>query len=100
MTRAFNVDILQVSHKGAGPAYPAVLSGEAQVGYGGRGFSIAQIKDGKLKPLAMTPDASPLIARGSDYEEARRGPGVLGYLGVWAPAKQSRRFGAAENQGF
>jgi tripartite-type tricarboxylate transporter receptor subunit TctC len=87
VTRAFNVDILQVPYKGAGQAYPAVLSGEAQVTYGGLGFSLAQIKDGKLKPLALTPDASPLLPGVPTMQELGAEPGLPGYFGVWAPAK-------------
>jgi tripartite-type tricarboxylate transporter receptor subunit TctC len=87
VTHAFNVDILQVPYKGAGQAYPAVLSGEAQVTYGGLGFSMAQIKEGKLKPLAMTPDPSPLVPGVPTMKELGAEPGLPGYFGVWAPAK-------------
>ena len=90
VTRAFNVDILQVPYKGAGQAYPAVLSGEAQVTYGGLGFSMAQIKDGKLKPLAMTPGRLAVASRRADHEGARRRAGPAGLL---------RRMGAGQNAG-
>ena len=87
VTRTFNVDILQVPYKGAGQAFPAVLSGEAQVTYGGLGFSLAQIKDGKLKPLAMTPDASPLLPGVPTMKELGAEPGLPSYFGAFAPAK-------------
>jgi tripartite-type tricarboxylate transporter receptor subunit TctC len=63
------------------------MSGEAQVTYGGLGFSMAQIKEGKLKPLAMTPDASPLLPDVPTMKELGAEPGLPGYFGVWAPAK-------------
>lgn len=87
INRNFKVDILNVPYKGAGQAYPAVLSGEAQVTYGGLGFSMAQIKEGKLKPLAMTPDASPLLPGIPTMRELGAEPGLPGYFGVWAPGK-------------
>jgi tripartite-type tricarboxylate transporter receptor subunit TctC len=87
VTRAFNVDILQVPYKGAGQAFPAVISGEAQVTYGGLGFSMAQIKDGNLKPLAVTPDASPLVPGVPTMRELGAEPGLPSYFGVFAPGK-------------
>jgi tripartite-type tricarboxylate transporter receptor subunit TctC len=87
INRTFNVDILNVPYKGAGQAYPAVLSGEAQVTYGGLGFSMAQIKDGKLKPLALTPNTSSLLLGIPTMKELGAEPGLPGYFGVWAPGK-------------
>jgi tripartite-type tricarboxylate transporter receptor subunit TctC len=87
INRAFNVDILQVPYKGAGQAYPAVLSGEAQVTYGGLGFSLAQMKEGNLKPLAVTPEASPLAPGVPTMQELGAEPGLPSYFGVFAPAK-------------
>ena len=55
--------------------------------YGGLGFSLAQIKDGKLKPLAMTPDASPLLPDVPTMKELGAEPGLPSYFGVFAPAK-------------
>jgi tripartite-type tricarboxylate transporter receptor subunit TctC len=87
VTRAFKVDIVQVPYKGAGQAFPAVLSGESQVTYGGLGFSMAQIKDGNLKPLAVTPDASTLLPGIPTMQELGAEPGLPSYFGVFAPAK-------------
>jgi tripartite-type tricarboxylate transporter receptor subunit TctC len=87
VTHAFNVDILQVAYKGAGQAFPAVIGGEAQVTYGGLGFSLAQIKEGNLKPLALTPDTSSLLPGVPTMRELGAEPGLPSYFGVFAPAK-------------
>jgi tripartite-type tricarboxylate transporter receptor subunit TctC len=79
---AFNVDILQVPYKGAGQAYPAVLSGEAQVTYGGLGWQ-AQAAGNDARPFAVG-------ARRADHEGARGRAGTAGLF---------RRMGAGQNAG-
>jgi tripartite-type tricarboxylate transporter receptor subunit TctC len=87
INRQFGVDILQVPYKGAGQAYPAILAGEVHVTYGGLGFSIPHIKSGKLKPLATTPDPSPLVPGVPTMKELGAEPGLPSYFGMFAPAK-------------
>jgi tripartite-type tricarboxylate transporter receptor subunit TctC len=87
VNRQFGVDILQVPYKGAGQAYPAILAGEVHVTYGGLGFSVPHIKSGKLKPLATTPDPSPLVPGVPTMKELGAEPGLPSYFGVFAPAR-------------
>jgi tripartite-type tricarboxylate transporter receptor subunit TctC len=87
INREFGVDILQVPYKGAGQAYPAILAGEVHATYGGLGFSIPHIKAGKLKPLATTPDPSPLVPGVPTMKELGAEPGLPSYFGVFAPAR-------------
>ncbi len=90
INRDFGVDIVAVPYKGAGQAFPAILAGEVHATYGGLGFAIPHIKSGKLKPLATTPDSSPLLPGVPTMKELGAEPGLPSYFGVFAPAKTPR----------
>ena len=87
INRDFGVDIVAVPYKGAGQAFPAILAGEVHATYGGLGFAIPHIKSGKLKPLATTPERSPLLPGVPTMKELGSEPGLPSYFGVFAPAK-------------
>jgi len=48
------INIVHVTYKGGGPAAVATMAGEAQMVFGSVAASLAQIKAGKLKALAVT----------------------------------------------
>jgi len=48
------INIVHVAYKGGGPAAVATMAGEAQMVFGSVAASLAQIKAGKLKALAVT----------------------------------------------
>jgi len=61
------VDLVQVHYRGSGPAFPDLFSGQVQVMFDILSSSIAHIRAGKLRPLALTnrhPRGS--AARGAD----------------------------------
>ena len=75
--------------KGSGQANPALLSGEADLGWMGIGQASPHFKSGKLKPLVATgtpqrlgfmPDLPTLAEEGGD-------PALRSYFGVFAPAR-------------
>src|SRR6188768_674934 len=47
-------DIVHIPYKGAGPMMQDLLAGNVDMAFDGMGTSAAQIKGGKLKPLAVT----------------------------------------------
>ena len=47
------IKVVHVAYKGAGPAMLAVVSGEAQLLFGGSGVFMPQIKAGRVRPLAI-----------------------------------------------
>ena len=85
--RAPGIELAHVPYKGAGQAFPAILSGEIHVTYGGLGFAIPHIKAGKLKPLAVTPARSQLLPDIPTLAEFGADPGLPSYFGVFAPGK-------------
>ncbi len=85
--KTFGVDITAVPYKGAGQAFPAILAGEVQATYGGLGFSMPHIRAGKLKALAATPDASPLLPSIPTLQQEGAEPGLPSYFGIYAPAR-------------
>ena len=79
-------DIVHVPYKGAGPMMQDLLAGNVDLAFDGMGTSAAQIKGGKLKPLAVSsgtrspviPDVPTLKELGvSDFE-------VTTWYAMWA----------------
>ncbi len=69
-------DITHVPYKGAGPLMQDLLAGQVDLAFDGLGSSAAQIKGGRLRPLAVTtPKRSPLLPDVPTAAEA----GVPGY---------------------
>jgi tripartite-type tricarboxylate transporter receptor subunit TctC len=83
MTRTF---IVHIPYRGAGPLMLDLLAGQVDLAFDGMGTSSAQIKAGKLVPLAITSKArNPVLPNVPTVEEA----GVPGYevrtwYAVWA----------------
>jgi tripartite-type tricarboxylate transporter receptor subunit TctC len=80
-----------VPYKGAGLAWPAVLSGETHATYIGVGFAMPFVKGGKVKPIAVVgargvpelPGVTTLAAEGADS-------GLNAWFGLVAPSKTPR----------
>jgi tripartite-type tricarboxylate transporter receptor subunit TctC len=85
---ATGVQMLHIPYKGAGPAMQDLIGGQVNLMFDGMGSSAAQIRGGKLKPLAVTTARrSPAFPDIPTMQEA----GVPGYqvttwYGLWAPA--------------
>jgi tripartite-type tricarboxylate transporter receptor subunit TctC len=94
-----------VQYKGGGPALLAVLSGEAQLMFSPMPSSIAMVKAGRLKAIAITspkrasqmPDVPTIAEAGLPTYEFQGWYGLLAPAGVPQPilAKLSRDFNAA-----
>ena len=68
--------LTHVPYKGAGPMMQDLIAGQVDMAFDGMGTSAAQIKGGKLRPLAVTTlKRSPLIPEVPTMAEA----GVPGY---------------------
>jgi tripartite-type tricarboxylate transporter receptor subunit TctC len=88
INRELGLKIVQVPYKGAAPALTAAMGGEVQIAYFSIGSVMSQIKAGKVRPLAVTaakrssflPDVPSLAEFGVD-------PGIVSYMGLYAPAK-------------
>jgi tripartite-type tricarboxylate transporter receptor subunit TctC len=80
------IDITAVPYKGGAQAFPAILAGEVQVTFGAIGVTLAHIKAGRLKALAATPQASPLLPGIPTLKGEGVEPGLPSYFGVFAPA--------------
>lgn len=81
------IDVRQVSYKGSGPAIMAAVTGEVQVLVSSVSDALAQVKAGKLRPLAVTgtarsqfmPDVPTVIESGVDFESSS-------WIGLYAPS--------------
>ncbi len=84
-----NVDVVHVPYKGSAPGTMAVVSGETQFMFDNMTASLAHIKDGKLRPLAVTgatrepelPDVPTMTELGMpDFNK-------VGWMGFFLPAR-------------
>ena len=82
-------DVVHVAYKGSAPGTMAVVSGETQFMFDNMTASLAHIKDGKLRPLAVTgatrepelPDVPTMTELGMpDFNK-------VGWMGFFVPAK-------------
>jgi tripartite-type tricarboxylate transporter receptor subunit TctC len=89
--KAAGVDMLHVPYKGSSAALPDLLAGRTPIMFDNIAVMLPHIKSGSLRPLAVTsskrsqllPDAPTVVETGlRDYE-------VLGWFGLFAPAKTS-----------
>lgn len=85
-------DLVHIPFKGSTPALVDLISGQVQVMFGGLGSSLAHVKSGRLRALAVTGPAR--FAALSDLPTIAEA-GVPGYevttwLAIFAPAKTPR----------
>ncbi len=86
--KAAGIDLLHVPYRGTAPAMTAVLGGEIKLLYTGLGGATAQIKAGKLVPIALTEKTrSPLAPQiPTAAEQGVPGVEVNAWFGLFAPA--------------
>ena len=88
-TRGAKVEVMHVPYRGQGPAMTALLAGEVDFFFNQSAPSIAQIKAGTVRPLAVT--SSKRIAALPDVPTVAEACGIAGYesstwYGLFAPA--------------
>jgi tripartite-type tricarboxylate transporter receptor subunit TctC len=82
------VDLLHVPYRGAAPALTDLLAGRAQVMFEAMATLVAYIKDGKLRPLAVTlPQRSPIFPAVPSVAEFLPGYDAAVWFGIGAPKK-------------
>jgi tripartite-type tricarboxylate transporter receptor subunit TctC len=82
------VDLLHVPYRGAAPALTDLLAGRAQVMFEAMATLGAYIKDGKLRPLAVTlPQRSPIFPDVPSIAEFLPGYEAAVWFGIGAPKK-------------
>jgi tripartite-type tricarboxylate transporter receptor subunit TctC len=79
--------LTHVPYKGAGPMMQDLLAGQVDMAFDGMGTSAAQIKGGKLRPLAVTTKTrSPLVPEVPTMQEmGLNGYEVTTWYALWAP---------------
>lgn len=84
---AAGIKMTQVPYKGAGPAYPALMSGDVTVFFDNVFSSVGQVNGGRVKPLGVTS-----LARVSQYpslatvdEQGLKGFETSSWFGIVAP---------------
>jgi tripartite-type tricarboxylate transporter receptor subunit TctC len=82
------VDIVGVPYKGAGPAMVGLLGNETHLGFASPPSSIAHVKSGKLKAIAVTSEkrSALLPDLATVRESGIAGFDVGGWVGLFAPA--------------
>ncbi|MGH8616050.1 MAG: Bug family tripartite tricarboxylate transporter substrate binding protein [Burkholderiales bacterium] len=82
----------QIAYKGGGPAVTALLGNEVQLYFSTPPAALVQVKAGRLRALAVTgPKRSPIAPElPTIAESGLPGYSVVGWFGVFAPAKTPR----------
>jgi tripartite-type tricarboxylate transporter receptor subunit TctC len=82
------VDMLHVPYRGGGPALIDLLGGQVQVYFATLISAIQYIRDGKLRPLAVTgstrAEVLPDIPTMGEFVRGYEAAGWLG-VGAWSP---------------
>ena len=87
--------LVHVPYKGAGPLMIDLLAGQVDLAFDGMGTSSAQVKAGKLIPLAITSTKrNPVLPDVPTVQEAVPGYEVRTWYGVWAIKGTPRNQGA------
>ena len=82
------VDLVQVHYRGSGPAFPDLFSGQVQVMFDILSSSIAYIRAGKLRPLAVTTATrAAALPEVPTVGEFVPGYEASGWAGIGAPKK-------------
>jgi len=94
-----NVDMVHVAYKGGGPSIAALVGNQVQLYFSTLPAAITQVKAGRLRALGVTslkrshvaPDVPTIAEQGvKDFE-------VVGWFGIFVPAKSPARVVAALN---
>lgn len=90
MNKLAGIDIVNVTYKGMGPALVALLGNEVQAVMPSMSDSVANVKSGKLKAIAITGDTrSPVLPDVPTIRESVPGQGFIEqspWYGILAPA--------------
>ncbi len=83
------LDIVRVSYKGGGPAMTDLIAGRVQLSFTSAASSLAHVKSGKLRALAVTSAKPSEIAPGIPPVASEGLPGyeLISTYGFFAPAK-------------
>ena len=84
-----STNVIHVPYKGSAPATMAIVSGETQFMFDNMTASLAHIKDGKLRPLAVTGDTrEPELPNVPTMTElGMKDFNKVGWMGFFVPAK-------------
>ena len=84
-----STNVIHVPYKGSAPATMAIVSGETQFMFDNMSASLAHIKDGKLRPLAVTGDTrEPELPNVPTMTElGMKDFNKVGWMGFFVPAK-------------
>ena len=86
-----NVDIVHVPYKSSGPAYPDVIGGRVSLQFDTMQGSMGNIKQGKVKPIALTSERrSPAAPQIPAVSETVPGYSVMAIAGVVVPSATPR----------
>ena len=87
-----DINIVHVPYKGSGPAYPDVMAGRVSLQFDTIHGSMGNIKQGKVKPIAVTsPNRSPAAPDIPAVAETLAGYSVMSVSGVIAPSATPRQ---------
>jgi tripartite-type tricarboxylate transporter receptor subunit TctC len=82
------IAVTNIPYKGAGQAFPALLSGEAQASYIAPGAAMPHLKSGKIRALLTTgAKRSPFLPDLPSMEEEGVNAGLDSYMGIFAPSR-------------
>jgi tripartite-type tricarboxylate transporter receptor subunit TctC len=90
--RTAKISLTHIPYRGSGPTISALLQNEVQTSFSGPGAALPQIKNGKIRALAVStlkrsrelPDVPTLD------ESGYKGFEISGWYGIMAPAKTPR----------
>ena len=86
-----NIDIVHVPYKSSGPAYPDVIGGRVSLQFDTMQGSMGNIKQGKVKPIALTSERrSPAAPQIPAVSETVPGYSVMAIAGVVVPSATPR----------
>jgi tripartite-type tricarboxylate transporter receptor subunit TctC len=87
INQQFGIDIAGVAYKGAGPALAATLAGEGDLSFWGIGALLPHLKSGKIRGLISALKRTDRADVPSFPDLGVPDPGIVQYLGLYAPAK-------------
>lgn len=85
---AFGIDWVHVPYRGSGPAMTDLIGGQVTLSVGGLSSSVAQVKGGALKALAVTgPTRAPQLPNVPTVGETKPGFALESWVGISMPPR-------------